>query len=79
MTFDVRHAEKSRLAETNFNELPFGRIFSDHMFRADYNGKDWTNAAITPYAALSIDPSAAVIHYGQSIFEGMKAYRSANN
>ncbi|MFN5319045.1 MAG: branched-chain amino acid aminotransferase [Bacteroidia bacterium] len=79
MTFDVRLAEKSRLAETNFNDLPFGRIFSDHMFRADYNGKDWINTAITPYAALSLEPSAAVIHYGQSIFEGMKAYCSANN
>jgi branched-chain amino acid aminotransferase len=77
MSFPVRHTAKSRLSETDFNHLPFGRIFSDHMFQADFNGQQWINAGIRPYAPLELQPSSAVIHYGQSVFEGMKVYRSA--
>ena len=79
MPYPISPMAHSRLSETNFDILPFGRIFSDHMFRADFNGKSWINAEIIPYAPLSLDPSAAVIHYGQSIFEGMKAYKSAKD
>ncbi len=56
--------------------LGFGRLFSDHMFLMDYlEGKGWHNARVVPYGALPIDPAAMVLHYGQEIFEGLKAYR----
>jgi branched-chain amino acid aminotransferase len=76
MPFPVKPVQHSRLESVDFNNLPFGRVFSDHMFVADFDGRQWTNAGIEPYAPLMLDPSSAVIHYGQSIFEGLKAYRS---
>ena len=58
------------------SELGFGRFFSDHMFLVDYNSEaDWHNPRIVPYGPLSIEPSAAVFHYAQEVFEGFKAYR----
>jgi len=57
-------------------EFSFGATFSDHMFTQDYQtGTGWNNALISPYHSLSLDPSAAVFHYSQEIFEGLKAYR----
>ena len=57
-------------------EFSFGATFSDHMFTQDYEvGTGWHNALISPYHSLSLDPSAAVFHYSQEIFEGLKAYR----
>ncbi|MDC8832587.1 branched-chain amino acid aminotransferase [Alteromonas gilva] len=61
------------------DEFTFGATFSDHMFTQEYRvGKGWHKAEVTPYHALSLDPSAAVLHYSQEIFEGLKAYRNAN-
>jgi len=58
------------------SSLPFGDIFTDHMFLLDYEkGKGWHNPRIAPYGNLIIDPAAMAIHYGQEIFEGLKAYR----
>ena len=57
------------------SKLGFGDIYSDHMFELDYeSGRGWFNPRIVPYGDLSIDPAAMVIHYGQEIFEGLKAY-----
>ncbi len=59
------------------DKLGFGQIFTDHMFVMDYEtGKGWHDARIEPYGPFSIDPSMMVLHYGQAIFEGMKAYRN---
>ncbi len=59
------------------NKLGFGKYFTDHMFIMDYeDGKGWFDARIVPYGPLQIDPSTAVLHYGQSIFEGLKAYNA---
>lgn len=56
--------------------LGFGKFFTDHMFIAEYSvGKGWHDACIVPYGPLSIDPASPVLHYGQEIFEGLKAYR----
>ncbi len=56
-------------------ELGWGKHFTDHMFLLDYNPSEgWHNARIVPYAPLSIDPAAMVLHYGQAVFEGLKAY-----
>jgi branched-chain amino acid aminotransferase len=59
------------------NPLVFGTIFTDHMFVMDYEtGKGWNNPRVTEYAPLSLDPSAMVFHYGQEMFEGLKAYKT---
>lgn len=61
------------------NSLGFGRLFTDHMFLIDYNeGTGWHDARIVPYAPLELDPSTCCLHYGQLVFEGLKAYRAAN-
>jgi len=61
------------------SKLGFGKIFTDHMFLMDYDeGIGWHDARIVPYAPLSIDPACVVLHYAQEIFEGMKAYRTAD-
>ena len=66
-------------AKPPVDQLGFGKYFTDHMFVMDYTeGKGWHDPQIVPYAPLSLDPSCMVLHYGQAIFEGMKAYRSAN-
>lgn len=58
------------------SKLGFGAIFTDHMFMCDYEaGEGWYNARIAPYAPLQVDPACAVLHYSQSIFEGLKCYR----
>lgn len=57
----------------------WGRFFSDHMFLAEWNGgQGWSGAHIVPYGPLSLDPAAAVLHYGQAVFEGLKAYRGTD-
>ena len=59
--------------------LGFGKIFTDHMFVMDYSvEKGWHDARIVPYGPFEIDPSCMVLHYGQAIFEGLKAYRGQN-
>ena len=60
-------------------KLGFGQIFTDHMFSMDYvEGEGWINPRIEPYAPISLDPSAMIFHYGQAIFEGLKAYKTAD-
>lgn len=64
-------------AKPDQNSLGFGKYFTDHMFIMDYTaGKGWHDARIVPYAPLVLDPACMMLHYGQGIFEGMKAYKS---
>src|SRR5690606_18818480 len=65
----------SKLSTTDFSNLAFGQIMSDHMFMADYVDGEWTDLRIAPYAPLALNPANATLHYGQSVFEGMKAYK----
>lgn len=59
------------------SSLAFGNIFTDHMFNMDYNPEDgWHNPRIEPYTPIEMDPSTMVLHYGQGVFEGLKAYRT---
>ena len=61
------------------SKLGFGQFFTDHMFNMDYHpGLGWHNARIEPYAPIRMDPATIVLHYGQAIFEGLKAYRTTN-
>lgn len=59
----------------DFSKAGFGQYFSDHMFLVDYDGKEWVNPRVTPYQPIPLDPAASVLHYGQALFEGMKAFR----
>lgn len=63
---------------TDESQLGFGKIFTDHMFLMDYYDGEWRDPRIVPYGPISLDPSASVFHYGQEVFEGLKAYRGAN-
>ncbi|GAO44192.1 branched-chain amino acid aminotransferase [Flavihumibacter petaseus] len=73
----VRKVERTRLNDTPLENIPFGKYFTDHMLVADYEGGEWKNVEIMPYQPLQLDPSLAALHYGQAIFEGIKAYRDA--
>lgn len=75
----VTKVETSKLNEMNFDELPFGRYFTDHMLEADFENGEWKNVEIKPYQPLLLDPSLSALHYGQAIFEGIKAYKDVNN
>lgn len=66
---------KSRIGGVDFNNIPFGKVISDHMFMADFNGKEWTDLRIVPFADMAVSPANLGMHYGQIIFEGMKASR----
>ncbi|MCB9250971.1 MAG: branched-chain amino acid aminotransferase [Flavobacteriales bacterium] len=67
---------QSRVSDVDFNNLPFGKEFTDHMFIAEYDGEKWGNFKIQPYGPLLLSPSLSCMHYGQAIFEGMKVYRT---
>lgn len=69
---------KSKIEQVNFEELPFGKVFSDHMLICDYKNGKWSTPKIVPYGPFQIEPSARVFHYGQAVFEGMKAYKDDN-
>lgn len=73
----VEKVAKSRLPEVDFAKLPFGQVYTDHMLLADYRDGEWANFRIVPYGRISVSPATPAIHYGQSIFEGMKACLSA--
>jgi branched-chain amino acid aminotransferase len=78
LAIPVEKITKSRLEETDFSSLVFGKTISDHMFVADYKNGEWSDLRIEPYAPMEIHPANATLHYGQSIFEGMKAYKNAD-
>ena len=74
----VTNAAVSKLNTLDLTNVPFGKYFTDHMLEADYENGEWKNVEIKPYQPLLISPANAALHYGQSIFEGIKAYRLAN-
>jgi branched-chain amino acid aminotransferase len=71
----ITTATESKLKGLNLENLPFGKHFSDHMLEADYVDGAWQNVEIKPYQSLLLAPSLASLHYGQAIFEGIKAYK----
>ncbi len=78
MGISITKAERSRLQDINFENLPFGKYFTDHMLEADFEGGEWKNVEIKPYQPLLLYPSVVALHYGQAIFEGIKAYKNQN-
>ncbi len=74
--FKIKKVKNSKLASLDVNNIPFGKYFTDHMLEANYENGEWGTVEIKPYQPIMIDPSCAAIHYGQSIFEGIKAYKN---
>ena len=75
MEIPVTKVERSKLNDIPLENIPFGKYFTDHMLEADYENGEWKNIEIKPYQPLLISPSCAALHYGQAIFEGIKAYK----
>ncbi|MDP4148790.1 MAG: branched-chain amino acid aminotransferase [Bacteroidota bacterium] len=75
MDIQITKASRSRINEIDFNNLPFGKNFTDHMLEVDYSDGEWGLVRIRPFQSLVLSPSLAALHYGQAIFEGIKAYR----
>ena len=72
---DIQRTKSSKIESVDFSNLPFGSVYSDHMLVCDYKDGSWQTPVIQPYGPITLDPAAKIFHYGQSIFEGMKAYK----
>ncbi len=79
MTFDITRATSSRIHELDPQNIAFGSLFTDHMLVADCINGVWQTPKILPYGEISYNPALASLHYGQSIFEGMKAFKNEND
>src|SRR5688500_13801596 len=74
--FNITRVERSKLNEMTLENIPFGKYFTDHMLEVDFEDGQWNTVEIKPYQPLLLSPSVAALHYGQAIFEGMKAFRN---
>ena len=77
-TIAVERTRKSRIKETDFDNLEFGKYISDHMLVADFDHGKWAVPSIVPFAEMSFSPAMLSLHYGQSVFEGMKAFKMSD-
>lgn len=75
----IKRADASKIGSVDFENLTFGNTFTDHMLVCDFRNGQWEQPVIQPYAPFLIDPSAKIFHYGQAIFEGMKAYKDEHD
>ena len=73
--FNVEKIKESKINQVDFETLVFGQVFTDHMFECDYIDGKWQTPTIKPYQPIMVEPSLKVFHYGQAVFEGMKAYK----
>ena len=74
LTIKVDKVATSRIQEVDMNNLDFGRCFTDHMFEMQYANNAWKTAHVKPFGPIQITPALNVLHYGQAVFEGMKAF-----
>lgn len=74
----VTQVQETKINSVDFENLIFGKTFTDHMFLCHFRDGKWQTPEIKPYQALTLDPSASVFHYGQAVFEGMKAFKDDN-
>ncbi|MBY0487949.1 MAG: branched-chain amino acid aminotransferase [Flavobacteriaceae bacterium] len=79
LEIDIVKATTSKIDTIDFENIAFGNVFTDHMLLCDFKEGTWQKPIIKPYEPFLIDPSAKVFHYGQAIFEGMKAYKDEND
>lgn len=75
---EVIKAKTTKINDVDFDNLKFGSVFSDHMLECNFKDGKWQAPKVIPYGPITLDPSAKIFHYGQSIFEGMKAYKDAD-
>ncbi len=78
-SISLQRIEKSRIGEVDFNNLEFGKHISDHMLVADYRNGRWSPPVIQPFGEMRMTPAMLSLHYGQAVFEGMKAFRMPNS
>jgi branched-chain amino acid aminotransferase len=80
MPYEIKteKATASRLPQVDLNNVPFGRVFTDHMLVADFYDGAWQDVKIMPYGPIMLSPATMALHYGQEIFEGQKAYKDVN-
>lgn len=78
LNISVEKAKTSKIDQVDFDNLKFGSVYTDHMLVCNYKDGAWQTPEIMPYQPITLDPSAKVFHYGQAIFEGMKAYKDDN-
>ena len=71
----IQRAEKTRYNDIDWNNLRFGVYFSDHIFVSDYINGKWDGGRIEPYGEMGFEPALCTLHYGQTVFEGLKAFR----
>ena len=76
MGIPVTRTKRSRMDKVDFDNLGFGEYFSDHMLSMEYAKGAWSPPSIVPYGKLSVGPALCCLHYGQIVFEGMKAFRT---
>jgi branched-chain amino acid aminotransferase len=76
---EIRRVEESRVQHVDWENLGFGKIFADHMFVMEYDNGAWGAPVIQPYGPLSFSPAISALHYGQAIFEGLKAFKNEEN
>ncbi len=76
---EIQKTTSRKLSEVNFEKLTFGETFSDHMLSIKYQEKGWKKPVIEPYGPLSLSPATKFLHYGQGVFEGLKAFRYQND
>lgn len=76
--FNITKVSHSKLEDISLENVPFGKYFTDHMLVVDFENGAWQTPEILPYQPIQIDPSLAVLHYGQAIFEGIKAYKDGD-
>ncbi|MDC0103373.1 branched-chain amino acid aminotransferase [Flavobacteriaceae bacterium] len=72
---NITRVQNTKINSVDFENLVFGKTFTDHMFICHYRDGNWQDPEISPYKPLTLDPSASVFHYGQAVFEGMKAFK----
>ena len=77
-TFAFERTTKSRIKDVDFNNLEFGKYISDHMLVVDFLDNKWQNPKIVPFGDIPMSPAMLSLHYGQSVFEGMKAFKNKN-
>ena len=71
----VKRTKQSNLSEVDWKDLAFGKYVSDHMFICQYKAGEWQDPQVQPFQNISLSPTTLALHYGQSVFEGMKAFR----
>lgn len=76
LNLNIEKTKKSRISDQDVNNVPFGKCFSDHMYVAEYADGKWAKASIMPYGDVPLSYAMSALHYGQAIFEGMKAYKN---